>query len=76
MFANLDPGKLSLMTAANAANGPTKPLILLDGAPEGIRTLDLCLRRASLQASSAERTTVSYGWFLGQFLGRKFYGIS
>jgi hypothetical protein len=33
------------MTAANAAKVPRKSLILLIGAPEGIRTPDLCLRR-------------------------------
>lgn len=33
---------LSLMTAANAASMPPKSLISFVGAPEGIRTHDLC----------------------------------
>ena len=36
------------MTAANAAKAGYNQLILLSGAPEGIRTPDLCLRRAAL----------------------------
>src|SRR5580700_3803327 len=34
------------MAAANAAKIGDNPLILLPGAPEGIRTPDLCLRSA------------------------------
>ena len=37
--------QLPLMTATNAAKAGHNPLILLSGAPEGIRTPDLCLRR-------------------------------
>jgi hypothetical protein len=37
--------QLPLMTAANAAKAGYNSLILLSGAPEGIRTPDLCLRR-------------------------------
>src|SRR5580698_1468503 len=36
------------MTAANAAKIGDNLLIVLAGAPEGIRTPDLCLRRAAL----------------------------
>ena len=36
------------MSAANAAKAGYNSLILLSGAPEGIRTPDLCLRRAAL----------------------------
>jgi hypothetical protein len=40
--------ELPLMTAAIAAKLSGNSLILLVGAPEGIRTPDLCLRRAAL----------------------------
>ena len=36
---------LPLITAAHAANCPANLLILFAGAPEGIQTPDLCLRR-------------------------------
>jgi hypothetical protein len=44
---DFDPA-LPLMSAANAAKAVYNSLILLSGAPEGIRTPDLCLRRAIL----------------------------
>src|ERR1700681_3374757 len=40
--------QLPLISAANAAKAGYNVLILLSGAPEGIRTPDLCLRRAAL----------------------------
>ena len=42
------PSGLPLITVATAARMPPKCLIQLVGAPEGIRTPDLCLRRAAL----------------------------
>src|SRR5579863_5301205 len=36
------------ITPSNDAKSSSKPLISLIGAPEGIRTPDLCLRRAAL----------------------------
>ncbi len=53
--------QLPLMTAANAAKLSYNPFILLVGAPEGIRTPDLCLRRAALYPAElrAPRTRTS-----------------
>jgi hypothetical protein len=42
------------MTAANAAKAGYNQLILLSGAPEGIRTPDLCLRRTQVWAYPTE----------------------
>ena len=45
---SIRPSGLPLITVATAARMPPKCLIQLVGAPEGIRTPDLCLRRAAL----------------------------
>src|ERR1700722_5515931 len=48
--------QLPLMSAANAAKAGCKPLILLSGAPEGIRTPDLGLRRTPLLTAVPENS--------------------
>jgi hypothetical protein len=48
--------QLPLMTATNAAKAGHNPLILLSGAPEGIRTLDPTLVRLCLPIPPAAKS--------------------